>query len=147
MIFCLELIVALVPQESKLKTLLKEPAKLPLPLQKALAYLQKNLAHNPMPRDLAEAAGVCERQLRRLFHGFLQSTVVDEINRQRINAAVHQVLMRFPIQDIGLSLGFEHPGEFSRMFKKYIGVSPKKYQASFAPNEVFTKTTHKGDFG
>ncbi|MBQ3725883.1 MAG: helix-turn-helix domain-containing protein [Selenomonadaceae bacterium] len=37
-----------------------------------------------------------------------------------------------PIQDIGEELGFVSSAHFSKMFKKYVGITPKEYRSHFS---------------
>ena len=47
-----------------------------------------------------------------------------------------------PIQDIGEELGFVSSAHFSKMFKKYVGITPKEYQNHFIDRKSFFGTTH-----
>jgi AraC-like DNA-binding protein len=119
------------------------PAAGPDPLQRASDYINGHL-HLPLSvSSLAVEAGISARQLRRLFRERLGTTVVDEINRRKMNAAAHHLLMRFPVTEVAYLCGIDHPSHFTRAFKRAVGVSPREFQKRYTPLGQLPRTTRR----
>ncbi|MFR4788892.1 MAG: AraC family transcriptional regulator [Lactobacillus acidophilus] len=56
-------------------------------------------------------------------------TFIKLVHLQRINvAAEYLALTNTPVEGISLAVGYENPTYFYKMFKKYMGCSPKEYR-------------------
>ncbi len=100
-------------------------AAYPVPLQRALIYIQKHYKQKISAEELAEAAGVSVQHIIRLFHKHLNTTPVGYINRTKVLHAID--LLRnteLSVKEIAYELGFEDPNYFSRLFKKEEKMSP-----------------------
>jgi AraC-like DNA-binding protein len=109
-------------------------------LQRAIDYINGHLQDPLTPEQLAVATGLSSRQLRRLFRTHLGGTIVAEINRRKMNAAAHQLLMRFSVTEVAFRFGMEHPSHFTRTFKQVIGVSPRGFQRRYSPVTQIPRT-------
>lgn len=77
---------------------------------------------------LSKKAGMNEKYFCRFFKEFTNITPIDYINRLRIENAAHSLLEAgFTVTEAALDNGFNDISYFSKTFKKYKGVSPKKY--------------------
>lgn len=98
-------------------------------VKRAVAYLHQNYAR-PLARwEIAEAIGVSEDYLSRVFHRELGLSPWDYVNRYRIYQA--QELLRrtsSSIRVIAHQVGFKDQAYFSRVFRNIAGVSPGKYR-------------------
>lgn len=64
---------------------------------------------------------------RRAFRARLGLTPQKYRELKRMEFAVNRLSMGLPVKAVALELGYTDPYFFSRMFKKYIGVSPSHY--------------------
>lgn len=55
-------------------------------------------------------------------------SVLDYINRLRINKSKEYLNQDYSISEVALKIGFNDPGTFIRIFKKYEGITPGKYK-------------------
>ena len=94
-----------------------------------VALLKAYLADGyPSARDAASLMGTSERTLARALssRGLTYGAVVNEV---RFNVAAE--LLRETdarIGDISLSVGFDDPAHFARMFRRIAGLSPREYR-------------------
>jgi len=95
-------------------------------VKRALAYIHENYPGAIKRANLADAGGVCESYLSTVF-------------RQEMGLAPWEYLTRFRVQiarealessddsvtQIADLVGFEDPGYFCRVFRRYVGQSPQ----------------------
>jgi len=105
------------------------PAHTSALVKRAVAYLHQNYSR-PLARwEIAEAIGVSEDYLTRVFNRELGISPWDYLNRYRILRS--QALLRTSDQSIGAiarAVGFKDQAYFSRVFSKQNGVSPQEYR-------------------
>ncbi|MCG2783866.1 MAG: substrate-binding domain-containing protein [Anaerolineae bacterium] len=98
-------------------------------VKRAVAYLHQNYTR-PLSRwEIAEAIGVSEDYLTRVFNRELEISPWDYLNRYRVLQA--QALLRNTarsIADIARAVGFKDQAYFSRVFSKQMGISPNEYR-------------------
>jgi transcriptional regulator GlxA family with amidase domain len=98
-------------------------------VKRAVAYLHQNYAR-PLARwEIAEAIGVSEDYLSRVFNRELGLSPWDYVNRYRIYQA-QELLRRTSdsIRVIAHQVGFKDQAYFSRVFRNIAGVSPGKFR-------------------
>jgi AraC family transcriptional regulator, transcriptional activator of pobA len=100
----------------------------------AIDYIGGNLSSKIALDNIAAYCKTSKRNLQYLFSKYMQTSVVDYINSRRMSLASSYIRMNFRISDIGLKIGITDPAQFCRVFKKYYGVSPKKYQMAYSAN-------------
>ena len=97
-------------------------------LKKALEVIENHYADCITLEDLAQAAGMNSKYFCRYFKDMTHRTPVDYLNYYRIEQACFKlVTSNESIADIGLSCGFNDVSYFIKTFKKYKGMTPKKY--------------------
>jgi len=83
--------------------------------------------------DLAEIVGMNEKYLCRFFKSFTGQTPIDYINRLRIDRACFEMVVnRITVTEAAYECGFNELSYFSKMFKKYKGITPGQYKKRFA---------------
>ncbi len=100
-------------------------------VKRAIAYLHQNFARQLTRWEIAEAIGVSEDYLTRVFNRELDISPWDYLTRYRVLQA--QVLLRNtsrPISKVAHQVGFKDQSYFSRVFNKHTGASPQAYRAS-----------------
>lgn len=84
--------------------------------------------------DIARTVGMSERSLQRLFQRQLNRTLRDEIQERRMQrAASLLVLPELSVAEVGRRVGIDDPGQFSRLFKKRIGITPRQFRTTHSP--------------
>ena len=69
-----------------------------------------------------------EKYLCRFFKDYTSRTPIDYINNLRIEAACHELTSGdMTITEAAIECGFNDISYFSKMFKKYKGITPREY--------------------
>lgn len=97
-------------------------------LKKALELIETNYADCITLDELAKEAGMNAKYFCRYFREMTHRTPIDYLNYYRIEQACFKLATsNDPIAEIGLSCGFNDVSYFIKTFKKYKGITPKKY--------------------
>jgi len=99
-------------------------------VERALAYMHAHLADNLSLADVAQAVGCAPSHLSRLFGRYGSDTFVHVLCRERIAAA--KGLLRsgqYRVKEVCAMVGFNDQAYFSRVFRKYEGLSPADFRA------------------
>jgi AraC-like DNA-binding protein len=99
------------------------------PVELALAYIEARLDRTLSVDEVAAAVGLSSRALRRRFQARLQVGVAEEMNHRRMRRAAHLLLMGFSAAEAGRQVGVDAPAQFTRSFRRAMGVGPKTFQA------------------
>lgn len=97
----------------------------PPPLQHALLYIEEHYSEPIQLALVAEDAGVTASYLSRLFSENMRTKFSDYLNQYRLDKAM--VLLKekkMTIKETSYQVGYQDPNYFSRIFRKYMGVSP-----------------------
>lgn len=101
------------------------------PIQKALAYIDADLSGDLSLHTLASIQGISNSYLSALFKKETGQTITDYVNQKRVNRASHLLgTTRLQIQTIAQHCGISDVNYFSKIFKKYTGMTPKEYRKS-----------------
>ncbi|MFC5652657.1 ABC transporter substrate-binding protein [Paenibacillus solisilvae] len=103
--------------------------KRPSLVNQAARYIQEHYAEPITLKALAALLDSSERQLQRQFKAMLGSGPMEYLIQVRLDKA--KTLLQdtdFPLKEIAEAIGYTDSYYFSRMFKKYIGVSPSLYK-------------------
>ncbi len=98
-------------------------------VKRAVAYLHQNYAH-PLTRwEIAEAIGVSEDYLTKVFTRELDISPWDYLLRYRILRA-QEILLKTsrPVMMVAHMTGFKDQSYFTRVFSKQTGLSPQAYR-------------------
>lgn len=88
----------------------------------------EDLGVPPVISELSVIAGMSPTKLKRLFSQIFGNSIFSYYQDLRMKEAA--ALLRekkYSVSEVGYKLGFTNLGHFSRIFKKHIGMSPKKY--------------------
>lgn len=105
-------------------------------VQFCLDYIDSHYKEPLSLDSLAKLCSVSHSYLSGLFHKETKMTVTDYINTTRIRQSM--ILLNttlLSIHDIAAQCGFTDTNYYSRIFKKYHGVSPKEYRAQMRLNK------------
>lgn len=98
-------------------------------VRQAVAYLHQRFHHPISRRQVAEAAGMSEDYLSRVFHRELGLSPWLYLNRLRIQQAKERLRnSNDSVQLVARRVGFRDRAYFSRTFRKLTGVSPQAFR-------------------
>lgn len=94
-----------------------------------LNYIHENYVHPVSVRQIASAAGICERECFRCFAEILDTTPMICLNRHRIGIAARALAeTSLPIARIAEDCGFSSSGYFGKVFRQMMGCTPSEYR-------------------
>lgn len=98
-------------------------------LQKALKFVEENMSDSDFGVEmLCEKMCLSQSQLYRKINNLAGVTVSEFIKEVRLKRAAQLIEQKTAnISEIAYLVGFNDPKYFSKCFKQYFGVSPKKY--------------------
>jgi len=98
----------------------------------AISYIKKNYRGDLSLERVAGNVFVSSYYLSHLFRDELNMTFSDYVNKVRMDAAIKLMKeTKMSIQEISEQCGFSDAGYFTRIFKKYHGITPKKYMSLY----------------
>lgn len=107
----------------------KETATSQRLLEHAVQFMEENYAQKISLDLLANQLGCNPRQLQRLFKAELQIGPMEYLLRLRLERAKDLLTrMQVPLIQIAEAVGYSDSYYFSRMFKKYSGLSPSQFR-------------------
>jgi AraC family transcriptional regulator len=98
-------------------------------LKRVLDYIGENLASDVSLSGLAAVVGMSPHYFAELFKKSTGRAPHQYILMQRIERAKQELYEQGrSVIDVGLSVGFQNPSRFARVFRKFVGVSPSRFQ-------------------
>lgn len=114
------------------RSVLNRSSPVPLPLDKAVKYIETHGAGGIQLIDAASAAQVSPAYLSRLFSEHFKISFTDYITERRIERAEKLIRKsRMNMKEIAFAVGYQDPNYFSKIFKKVTGMLPTQYAAAF----------------
>jgi AraC-like DNA-binding protein len=101
----------------------------------AIYFVKQKFREKFRSEEVAETCGMTTFRFSRAFHETYGLTFQDYVLRYRILEACR--LLRNPnanVTKVAYSVGFNDASYFSRVFRRFIGVSPSSYSAEFEPD-------------
>jgi len=98
-------------------------------LENATNFIESHYHEGISPKSVADFVGLDEKYLYSLFKSYLKISLQEYLNNLRIEKS--KVLLEkndLNISEIAYSIGIEDPLNFSRFFKKRVGLSPKAFR-------------------
>ena len=92
-------------------------------------YIEENLDKKLSLTDIAESIHMNKSYISRMFKEKAGENLFDYINKRKIEKAKQLIKNNeLRMYEIALNVGMEDTAYFSRVFKKYEGISPSEYQ-------------------
>lgn len=108
-------------------------------VEQAVDYIQHNIKSNIKINDLASYIGIDRSYLTSIFKSVTKLSPQEYLMRYRMEQSMNMLKnTEKKISDIAGSVGYDDPLSFSKMFKKFTGVSPTEYRENKG-NGVDTK--------
>ncbi len=114
------------------ETQFQKPVRSVTAVERAVSFIESNLHRRIHTGEIAASAYTSERNLQQLFKKHMKKTITEYINQRRTSIAAGYLKMNFKVSDISNLFGIADVAQFSRLFKKYYGVPPKKYQTDYS---------------
>ncbi len=92
-------------------------------------FIRENVAENIRLQDLTEIAGLSAFHLNRAFRRQIGLPPHEFQTQLRIEQAANLIRQKTPLADIAAALGFADQSHFNRFFKRYTGVTPRRFIA------------------
>ena len=100
-------------------------------------YIEKNYDKKLLVDELCENIAVSRRTFERRFKGATSNTVIEYIQRVRIEAAKKALEgQQAGVNEVMYAVGYNDPKAFRTVFKKITGLTPLDYQQKFMGNMV-----------
>ena len=97
----------------------------------ALDYIALNYAKKVSNEELAELCGISNVYFRKLFKDVTKQSPAEYIQSLKADKAKEMLKSDYgSITDIAIELGYPNIYDFSRSFKRHVGISPKKFKES-----------------
>jgi AraC-like DNA-binding protein len=97
-------------------------------LQEARDLLVADLERTWLLRDLARQVGLNENKLKHGFRQIFGNSVYAYLQDHRMQAAAEMLARgEDSVTNIALAVGYANPAHFSKIFRRYFGVSPSHY--------------------
>jgi AraC-like DNA-binding protein len=107
---------------------LRRSGNFPLPLLKAVTFIQEHYAEPIQLGSAADAAQVSSAYMSRLFSEHLKTSFSDYLTDLRIEKSEKLLLESgLSIKEIAFAVGYQDPNYFSRIFRKARGTAPSAY--------------------
>lgn len=107
-------------------------------LQKALLYLADNYTTDISLSELSSNAFVSSSHLSYLFKYQLNRTFKQVLSQMRVERA--KISLQRPetvrVTDVSLEVGFGDLSHFEKIFKRYVGLSPREYRRQYLENHA-----------
>ena len=81
-----------------------------------------------LAETLAKELALSLRQMQRIFKDELDTTLTSFITLIKLERAAEMLKSGKNVTEAGFATGFNDSSYFSRVFKKYFGVSPSEYK-------------------
>ncbi len=101
-------------------------------LKNAIQYMEDNYAQHITLDELAHAAGMNRKYFCTFFHSMTLKTPFEYLNSYRVSMAGEWLLgSDRSIADIAVDCGFNDVSYFSKMFRRYVGETPRNYRKNY----------------
>ncbi|WP_409969225.1 response regulator [Bengtsoniella intestinalis] len=98
-------------------------------IPKAQAYIQENFRKDLALEDVAKTVGISPFYLSKLFKEEVGVTFMDYLTSIRIETAKRLLSDgQMSIKQVCIDAGYSNPNYFSRIFKKWVGITPTEFR-------------------
>ena len=97
-------------------------------VMRALRYMQANSTQTISLAALCKELGISQEHFIRVFKKELHISPIRYFNAMRIRKTVGMLLQGVSVQKIAYYMNFYNESHFSKMFKQYLGVTPRTYK-------------------
>ena len=96
-----------------------------------LEFIENHYGENLTLEQLSTVAGMNPKYFCRIFRSITHQSPIDYVNFFRVEQAAYLLdSTALPITAVGLDSGFTESSYFTKVFKKYKGLTPRQYRQS-----------------
>ena len=118
---------------TKRMALLRKEKVCSKPIVVCMNYIYANLHKKLTAAELAQYTGLSPSYLSRLFRKETGESITEYIIRRRIDAAKNMLRYSpYSLSRISQTLAFSCQSYFTKIFRQYVGVTPKKYRDMYS---------------
>ena len=88
----------------------------------------KEYSSNLSIKSIAYKSAINECYLKKDFKEFYNMTILEMIQKRRLEVASELLKDDFNVNEVALKVGYKHTGYFSKLFINYFKVSPMEYK-------------------
>lgn len=100
-----------------------------LRLKAMLSFIYENYMHSISVRQIADAAGICERECFRCFHQALGTTPMLYLTQHRVTMAARILAeSHMPVGEVAEKCGFSNSSYFGKVFRQIMNCAPREYR-------------------
>ena len=100
-------------------------------VRQAVRYIDANYRKQITLGDMADDLQISPFYLSKLLNNSLHKTFTELVSERRVEASKELLKSGKRIKEIAYEVGFQGQNYFTKIFKKYTGVTPKMYKNSF----------------
>lgn len=100
-------------------------------LRDVFAYIETHLKEAIQLNEAARAIGVSSTYLSTVFKKEIGNNFIEYVNIRKVEAAKEKLRQGQKVQEVSEELGFENSTYFSKVFKKYAGITPAYYRQDY----------------
>ena len=105
-------------------------------IKKACLFIDRNYTNNISLENVADYIGLNASYFSKLFKDTTGISFVQYLERKRMEEAINMIKnTNMMISEIGLKIGYNSPNYFSKVFKKFTGLTPDKYRQHYSAND------------
>ena len=123
---------------SQIKNMQKEPEEYSVPQKtyyKILNFIANNIGRPITLKDLCDYTHYSQSYVSREFKKINGKSVIDYVLDYKIKTAKRFLEQtELSISDISFKVGYYNPNDFTNIFKKKVGLSPRAYRANLKTN-------------
>lgn len=105
-------------------------------VRQALKFIEMNYRRPITLNDLAEALHVSPFYISKLLNTNMKKTFTEIVSERRVEASKELLKTNKRIKEIAYEVGFQGQNYFTKIFKKYTGVTPKVYKNTFEDKKL-----------
>lgn len=93
-----------------------------------IEFMEVNMAKTLSLNDIAEHFDLSASQFSYLFHKHTQMRPIDYLINLRLEHAIDLLKLGYSVKETSISVGYNDPLYFSKLFKKYFGIAPSEFK-------------------
>lgn len=98
-------------------------------VSQTIQYIYNHMDQKIHTAQISHDLGISDSYLSRLFHNSLNKSITEFITETKIKQACHYLQYTdLPVQQIAQQVGYNDQFYFSRVFKKYVKISPRQFR-------------------
>lgn len=113
-------------------------------VQTIIAFIEQRYREPLTLESMEKSLFMSKHHLSRMFRELTGTTIIDYLYKYRINQAKIMFILNraCSVTEVYQEVGFQSISHFSRLFKKYVGISPEQFRKKVQPNLLEPAALH-----